>query len=503
MKKHLKYFLFFLCFSVGISHVVKSDDLTDISFQTANIFQSNMVIQQNKPFSIWGKARPGETVTITVSWNNKPSFARANDKGIWKGEVSVPKAKPRDFTSQSISLKSGGKSIVLNNILIGDVWFASGQSNMQYGLQSLKDGTNEGVPGYEKVISSAKFPAIRLFTEPLDFKAEPGNETKGSWKLCTPDNVANFSAVAYFFSKELHNRLNIPIGIIVSTIGASTAQAWTSREVLASDPVLNKKYLIPYDESPEGKEVITSDFTFEKVGRPTLLYNAMIHPFAGFSIRGFIWYQGESNRFDGRTYTRLLTSMIKGWRNDFGNENLPFYYVQVAPYYWEKDFLNYDYALFREAQTAVRELKKTEMAVILDDGEPKNLHPRNKKPVGIRLAKIALNKTYGLKQEQYLGPQYKKVKIRDKQIEISFKRKTLGSGLNTSDNKPPKNFFTAGADKKFYEAQATIIGNKVVLYSTQVTKPVAVRYAFANAPATNLQNKEGLPAEQFRTDFWE
>ena len=268
--------------------------------------------------------------------------------------------------------------------------------------------------------------------------------------------------------------------------------------------MLYNKYLKEYDNSPKSKEKIDGGFSFEKVTRPTLLYNAMIHPLAGLSIKGFIWYQGEFNRNDKNKYTRLQIAMIKGWRDDFGQGDLPFYLVQVPSYFWNnEDPAAFDYAVFREAQANVRMLKNTEMVVTTDDPDaPRNLHPRRKKPIGLRLARVALNKAYGLKNVQYLGPQLKGIKIKGEKVIVSYKKKSLDGGLTTADKKAPAEFFIAGEDQVFHKADAVIDGNKVILTSAEVKAPVAARYAFTNTAITNFMNKAGLPAEPFRTDGW-
>ncbi|MEO6148934.1 MAG: sialate O-acetylesterase [Mucilaginibacter sp.] len=476
-------------------------DTTGLS--VANIFQSNMVVQQNKPYTIWGKAAPGTKIIVKADWATKQAEAVTDTGGRWQASVKVPKAIPGNFTPHTLVITTGIKTVTLTNILIGEVWVASGQSNMQYSLKG-EEGKQNGVVDWQHEVPKANFPNIRLFYTNLNFGAKPYDYVKGKWVMCTPETAGSFSAVAYYFASEIYRNTKLPVGIILSTIGASTGQAWTSRKVLESDTVLYNKYLKGYDESPKSKEVINAGFSFEKVTRPTLLYNAMIAPLAGLSIKGFIWYQGEFNRNDKNKYTRLLTAMIKGWRSDFCQGDLSFYLVQVPSYFWaNEDPAAFDYAVFREAQANVRKLKNTEMVVTTDDpGAPRNLHPRQKKPIGLRLARIALNKDYKQKNIQYLGPQLKKIKVDGSKIIVSYQSRSLDGGLTTVDNKAPREFFIAGADRVFYEAKAAIDGNRVILTSDKVAAPVAVRYGFTNTAITNFQNKAGLPAEPFRTDGW-
>jgi sialate O-acetylesterase len=475
----------------------------DSTFKTANAFQSNMVVQQQKPFAIWGNSVAGSIVTIKADWTNKTITITADKNNYWKGAIPVPKAIPGDFKPHTLTLTSNNQTITLTNLLIGDVWLASGQSNMQFSVEGEEKYDN-GVLNYKEEIAAATYPDIRWLYVDLNFKAQPFNEVTGKWAVCSPATVGHFSGVAYYFARHLFQHLNIPIGIILSNIGASTGQAWTSRAELESDTALYNKYLKPYDESPKSKEVINPGFTFEKVTRPTLLYNAMIHPFAGLSIKGFIWYQGEFNHVDKGKYTLLEQHMIRGWRSDFGQGDLPFYFVQMPSYFWDNpDPKAFDYAIFREAQSNIKKIvPNTEMAVTLDDSVPRLLHPRNKKPVGERLAQIALNKTYNIKTTPYLGPQFAKMKTKGDEVTVYYNSKTLYGGLMTKDGQALRNFFVAGNDKVFHAAIAKIDGTHIILKSDSVANPVAVRFAFTNTAVINLFNKAGLPAEPFRTDDW-
>jgi sialate O-acetylesterase len=492
-------------FDAGVfaSNISKYKFTVDTAFKVANIFQSNMVVQQDKPFTIWGKATAGNKIFIKPDWSDETLSVVAGSDNTWRGAIKVPKAVPGDFKPHTLTISVSDTTVTLGNLLIGDVWLASGQSNMQYGLQGEK-GKDNGVYNYETEIAAANYPNIRWFYTDLNFKAQPYDQVKGKWVECSPATVAHFSAVSYYFARSLYEHVNIPIGIVLSTIGASTGQAWTSRKVLEADTALYNKYLKGYDASPKSKEVINGGFTFEKVTRPTLLYNAMIHPLAGLSLKGIIWYQGEFNRYDAGKYTLLLSHMIEGWRSDFGQGNLPFYLVQVPPYFWNnEDPSAFDYAVFREAQTNVRKQgPNTEMAVTIDDDEARNLHPRNKKPVGERLAMIALNKDYGFKNINYTGPQVASLKISGKKVKITYTKQSVAGGLTTSDGKPPRLFFVAGDNHVFYPADAEIKGDRVTLKSDSVFKPVAVRYAFTNTAVTKFMNAAGLPAEPYRTDTW-
>ena len=463
--------------------------------QVASALQSGMVVQQNKPLKIWGTAPAGTTVSIKVDWMQGPVQVVTDEAGKFICIVEVPQAKKNDFAQHIFQLSGSGETVVLDDILIGDVWLCSGQSNMQYSMKNVKDSATE--------IAAANYPNIRLLNVGLNFSNDLEEDFSGKWQACNPATVKGFSAVGYYFGRELYQQLNIPIGLIFSGIGASAAQGYVPKEVLQNDTMLNRIYLQPYLQSARSKEKINGGFSFEKVTRPFLLYNAIIHPLVNLSIKGICWYQGEANYKERASYTHLTQTMIESWRTAFAQGALPFYYVQISPYYYEnEDTTLSGGAFFREAQQKVATLNNTAMVTITDIGEAKNLHPKNKKPIGIRLAKTAFNRTYGMLDIMYQGPQYNYAEYSKNKAVIHFKEGTVAGGLNTNDNAAPRYFFMAGNDHKFYPAVATIAGNTIVLTCNKVKQPVAVRYAFTNSPITNLQNGAGIPALQFRTDDW-
>ena len=468
--------------------------IAQVSFHLADLLQSNMVLQQKKPFKLWGTASPGSRVRIEADWA-KPLEVSTDANGNFIAKINIPAAKKGDFTSHTIKISNEGQTKVLDNLLIGDVWLCSGQSNMQFKVSEDKHAAEE--------LPAANYPNIRLFSADLNFSATPIDNIKGKWQPCTPESAKNFSAAGYYFGRMLHQRLNIPVGLIFSGIGASKVQAFIPQDVLAANPVLDSAYLKPYLSSPKSKEKIDGGFSFEKVTRPYLLYNAMIHPFINLSISGFCWYQGEGNRMERDEYTLGTQTMIKTWRNRFGQGDLPFYYIQVAPYFYEKEDpkLN-DYAFFREAQERIGTLKNTAMVVSMDVGEAKDLHPKEKRALGIRLARTALNLHYGIDSVAYQGPHYKSMRVKGNTAVITFDKESVKSPLTTNDGKAPQFFTIAGADGVFYDAEAKIDGQSVVVSAKEVSNPVAVRYAFTNYPVTNLQNTFGLPAVPFRTDNW-
>ncbi|MGQ8334983.1 sialate O-acetylesterase [Sunxiuqinia sp. A32] len=465
----------------------------DLSF--SDVLKDHMVVQQNKPFKVWGTASPGTQVEINADWIAAPVVTTTDANGNFIGIVPVPKAKAGDYSKHWISIADSEQELKLQDVLIGDVWFCSGQSNMQFGMDEVINSEEE--------LKKANYPNIRLFYAGLNFNNEPINTIRGEWKVCNPKSAYKFSAVAFYFGKEIHETLDIPVGIIFTGIGASSAQAYVSREVLASDPLLDETYLQPYLQSKRSKEKIDGGFSFEKVMRPYLLYNAIIHPFVNLSISGVAWYQGEANRHERDKYTHLMYKMIGSWRDAFGQGNFPFYYVQVAPFFYDiEDPLMADYAFFREAQEKISLLGNTEMVTTMDVGEAKDLHPKNKKPIGSRLAKTALNRHYGYLDVNYQGPILHSVDFEKKYAMVNYVPSSVVSGLRTNDGAAPKFFQIAGEDQIFHTAEAEIVGNQVKVWSKKVKNLVAVRYAFTNYPVTNLENGDGIAAVAFRTDHW-
>src|SRR5260221_1139716 len=466
-----------------------------VTLQLGSALQSNMVIQQNHPFNIWGRAAAGETVQIRADWMADALSVKAGADGQFLGIIPVPAVQAGDYKAHRLDVESGGSHITLMNVLVGEVWLCSGQSNMQFSMKEVLDSTRE--------IAAAQYPNLRLLNVDLNFSATPIDSFKGKWMECSPETVRKFSAVGYYFGRELQHSLNVPVGIIFSGIGASAAQAYVPQPVLAADTQLNRIYLQPYLNSPRSKEVINGGFSFEKVTRPFLLYNAMIYPLRQFSIRGICWYQGEANRLERDPFTRLTQALIKCWRESFGQGELPFYYVHVVPFFLDKqDPLLYDYAFFREAQRKVALLSDTAMVTTIDVGEAKNLHPHNKKPIGVRLARTALNRIYGLSDIIYRGPRYRHMETGRQESVIYSEPGTTTGGLRTDDGSAPAFFTIAGEDSVFYPAEATIDGDRIHVRAAKVKRPVAVRYAFTNYPVTHLQNGEGWPVLPFRTDNW-
>ncbi|MBW8016472.1 MAG: sialate O-acetylesterase [Planctomycetes bacterium] len=487
-----------------------------VSLAVANVklpavFGDNMVLQQQSEVTIWGWADPGEEVTVSACWKASASTKTGND-GKWSVKIKTPKTGngPHELTIK------GNYTITLKNVLLGEVWVCSGQSNMQWGMNRSADP--------EKNIAKAKYPKIRLFTVQRTIAGEPQEDCKGNWAECSPETVAGFSAVGYYFGKHLFDEMDVPIGLISTNWGGTVAEAWTRREILEGDkdlkamvdrfdaakanfPEALKNYEVrikAWEAKVAKAKTEGKKSNVRRPGKPrgrhqnspSSLYNGMISPIIPFAIKGAIWYQGESNVSRAYQYRTLFPAMIANWRDDWKQGDFPFYYVQIAPFKYGRGASEE----LREAQMLTLSLKNTGMAVISDIGNIKNIHPKNKLDVGKRLALWALAKDYGKKDIVYSGPIYKSMKVEGDKIRLTFDY--TGSGLKTMDGKEISHLTIAGEDKKFVEAKGVIDGNTVVVSSDAVKKPVSVRYGWSNTAEPNLANKNGLPASCFRTDDW-
>ncbi len=479
------------------------------------VIGDNMVLQRGKVVSIWGWADPGEEVTVSVDWQAMRWSVRAGSDGKWAFKMSSPPAGgPYQMTLQ------GKNSVTIKNILSGEVWVCSGQSNMQMSVQASANAEQE--------IAAADYPKIRLFTVEREVAEEPKSDCRGRWVECSPQTVPGFSAVAYYFGRYLHKELNVPVGLIHTSWGGTPAEAWTRLDALEGDedfaPILQRyqelveKYparMADYEQrlkqwkqavekaKSEGKKVPRRPRPPAgplNPHRPAGLYNAMISPLIPYGIRGVIWYQGESNASRAYQYRKLFPRMIECWRKNWGQGDFPFIFVQLANFKAvQPEPADSAWAELREAQLKALALPNTGMAVIIDIGEADDIHPKNKQDVGKRLALWALGTTYG-KKIVYSGPLYKSMQVEGSKVILRFDH--VDGGLVAKGGGPLKGFAIAGEDKKFVWAEAEIQGDTVVVSSPQVPKPVAVRYAWADNPICNLYNAEGLPASPFRTDDW-
>ncbi|MCX6321132.1 MAG: sialate O-acetylesterase [Bacteroidia bacterium] len=441
------------------------------------IFGDNMVLQQQTDAAIWGTAAKNATIKVTTSWNNKNYSARAGNDGKWKLKVATPSAGgPYEVTI------SDGTTLRLKNVMIGEVWVCSGQSNME---MPMKGYMNQPIAGSIEAIATSSNPAIRLFTVKKAISLQPLDDFSGSWKNCEPENVSEFSATAYYFGLMLYETLKVPIGLINTSWGGTRIEPWISENGFQKFDFIK----LP-DKNQQGT---LSQQT------PTVLFNAMINPMVGYGIKGAIWYQGESNRNEANQYVQLLPGMVENWRSVWGVGDFPFYYVQIAPYDYGPTGLSSAY--LREAQlkasTAIPDIG---MASIMDIGEKDCIHPANKKAGSDRLAFLALAKTYGKAGFASSGPVFKEMIVTGSVVKLTFNNAVNGL---TSYGKDLSCFEIAGANKRFFPAKAFIIGSGITLFCPSVAEPVAVRYAFKDFIIGDLFNTEGLPASSFRTDNWE
>jgi len=536
---------------VALLYIAASPVLAEVKLP--HIIGSNMVLQRDIKIPIWGWADPGEE--IIVKFAEHEASTKADAKGKWM--VRLPAIKAGGPYKMTVS---GNNTIVLTDILVGEVWLCAGQSNMAMLVKNMRDGKAE--------VAAANYPEIRLLDVPTILSGWPEPDIDANWLQCSPQAIVSgrwggFSAVAYYFGRQLHTELGVPVGLINASWGGSYIEPWTAPEGFAMVPEfanvvseieqVNSEYrqtLLKYTDSleawikqtrkllSEGKGVsavakypyrsltIARDerlnyrveatppeyphhpFTITDPKpypwRPTGLYNSMIHPLIPFAIRGAIWYQGESNLDDGMLYHQKMKALIGGWRKLWGQGDFPFYFVQLAPFRYKdwpsKDVTPTSLPKMWEAQMASLAISNTGMAVTTDITDLNDIHPKNKQDVGKRLALWALAKTYGHTDLVYSGPLYKSMSIQGRTIRISFDH--VGTGLTSSNGKPLTWFEIAGADKQFVKAKAEISGNSVLVWSDDVIQPVAVRFGWHQEATPNLSNKEGLPTSPFRTDKW-
>ena len=473
-----------LGFSIFLVFVLIASLTAEAKVTLPAIFSDNMVLQQNTQVNVWGKAAPGEKVTVKASWLDKPVTAKAAANGKWTVKLKTPKAT----TNQSVTV-SGENEITINNVLIGEVWLCTGQSNMEFPVSRHPDVKwNTGMLNEAEELKDADYPEIRLFHVKHQLAHEGElDDCEGEWLVCNPKNLYDFSAVGFVFGRKLYKELKMPVGLIQSTWGGTHAESWTKLDVMKKNPLYAD---VLKDFALEG---VKQQKNYCKV--PATLWNGMIHPILGYTIKGNIWYQGESNSIRADKYQQVFTNMINSWRKEWKQPDMPFYFVQIAPHYGQP-------ATIREAQLRTWQsgLKNVGMAVITDAGDSLDIHPRNKTVTGERLAAWALAKQYG-KDVTYSGPLFKTMKVEGNKAVLSFDY--ADDGLMTPDNKPVKGFIVAGEDRRFYPATALIRGGKLEVSAPQVSVPVAVRYAYCNFFRVNLYNKAGFPATPFRTDTWE
>ncbi len=471
------------------------------------VFGDHMVLQRDTALPVWGTARPQEQIKIAIG--GREASCRADASGHWRAMLE-PLAAGGPLEMAIV----GENTITLRDVLVGEVWLCSGQSNMAMPVQRAQQAEQE--------IAQARHPSIRLLKVTRGVADEPGEFAGKQWELCSPETVPEFSAAGYFFGRDLHQALNVPIGLIDSAVGGTPAESWTPRPILDADPAYQpifdrwneriaaaraaetrqasqpagarKGKAATKPAAPRVAELLRSS------QRPSVLYNAMIHPLVPYAIRGVIWYQGESNAGRAYQYRNLFPAMIASWRAAWGQGDFPFLFVQLAG--WEHGPTQpYEsaWAELREAQTMTLSLPRTGMAVITDVSQPDNIHPVNKQEVGRRLALAARAVAYGEKLP-FSGPMYASMSVEGGKIRLRFKH--ADGGLEARPAGSLKGFGIAGEDRKFVDAEASIDGETVLVHSDKVAAPVAVRFGWADVPDCNLYNQAGLPASPFRTDDW-
>ncbi|MHB1307484.1 MAG: sialate O-acetylesterase [Limisphaerales bacterium] len=478
------------------------------------IFSDNMVLQRDIPLKIWGWADPGQSVE--VSFSTRKADAKAGADGKW---IVTLEPLPANAAPGELSVSAADQRVSIKNVLVGEVWICSGQSNMEWALRDTDQA--------RETIAAADFPLIRQFKVPHVTNAKPQKDLPGEWSVCSPATAPNFTGVGYHFGLQLHKKLNVPIGLINTSWGGTRIEPWTDPEgfklstelkdiselIANADAVHRQNQIARLDEleawvkQSRGTLEAGADLSGFPGGipqhplnagdRPTGIYNAMIAPLVPYGMRGAIWYQGESNNGEGMLYLEKMKALIGSWRRLWGQGDFPFLYVQLAPYRY-----NRPEALpgIWEAQTAALSMANTGMAVITDIGNVADIHPRNKTEVGRRLSLWALAKTYGANVGDYSGPLYRAMQVQGDKAILTFDH---AEGLKSLDGKPLTWFTVAGEDKKFVDARAEIAGKTVVVSGDGVAKPAAVRFGWHETAEPNLANGAGLPASPFRTDRWQ
>ena len=486
--------------------------IADVSLPA--LFSDDMVLQQQMAMPVWGRARADEVIAVEL--DTQRVTTTADKGGTWLIHLS-----PMDAGGPYRLTVRGDNIVEIKNVMVGEVWIGSGQSNMAWPVRRSQNAEAE--------IAAANFPNIRLFTVERMAAQRPAQDVAGTWRVCDSESVANFSAVAYFFGRRLHKTQNVPIGLINASWGGTPAEAWTALPALQAMPEvyapLAERWKDRMAAHPEAKARFENSLalwraksdSLKAIGqtietrrprtphgpnhphRPSVLYNGMIAPLIPYGIRGALWYQGETNAGRAYQYRALFSGMIQNWRADWGQGAFPFLFVQLANFQPRRETPGGStWAELREAQQMALALPNTGMAVAIDIGEADDIHPRNKQDVGLRLALAAESRVYGVDQP-YSGPIYRAMDIEGGKIRLHFDH--AHGGLKAK-GKVLKGFAIAGRDRKFARANATVEDDSVVVWSKDVPQPVAVRYAWAGNPSCNLYNGAGLPASPFRTDDW-
>lgn len=464
MKKQILLFVSIFCLSLSVKAAIK----------LPSFFSDHMVLQQHSEVSFWGWANAAQYLQIIPSWSNDTVKVRADGFAKWETTLKTPVAGG----PYQITVITSDQIIVLNDVLIGEVWLCSGQSNMVWNATNQHQEMLDELPNCNN-------PQIRVLQVTRVASAYPQDDLQDSWKESNPENLKAFSSIAYFIAKKLQKELNVPIGVINSSWGGTPAEVWTPEGIVKSNPVLNSF-------AGQQKAAVSRPHT------PGSLWNSMIYPLVGYKIAGVYWYQGESNVSTWQGYELLFSSLIQSWRNAWGYE-FPFYYVQIAPYDYKTGTAHRS-AFLREQQTKVLSLPKTGMVVTTDlVPDITNIHPSKKIDVASRLADLSLVEVYGENKSDYKSPVYDKFEIKDDKMIIHFKYLEKGFSVK---GKEITEILMAGRDGNFHKANAVIKGNTLIVSSKDVKKPEAVRFGFSDTAMPNLFNINGLPVTPFRTDDW-
>jgi sialate O-acetylesterase len=442
------------------------------------IFSNGMVMQQQTTANLWGTATPSSVIKINVGWNKYVYTTKTDNQGKWHLLVKTPAAGG----SYSLTFNDG-KITRISNVLIGELWVCSGQSNMEMPMKGFK---NQPVDNANIDVLHSTDADLRLFTVKRNSTFMPVDTLNGNWNEATPASVREFSATAYYFGRELRQELKVPVGLIVTAWGGSACEAWMQADWLKT---------FPDAKIPTSPQSIKS-----KNRTPTVLYNGMLHPLIGIAMRGVIWYQGEDNCPRWKTYSDMFSTLINGWRKEWKQGDFPFYYCQIAPYDYSLIGGDYNSAYLREQQSKVElRVKNTGMAVLLDAGLEFGIHPRKKQLAGERLALLALNKIYGIQGITSESAYFKNAEFKNDTVIVNFDRADMW--ITGRDGFSSKLFEVAGVDKVFHPAKAWIERSKMYVKSDEVKNPVAVRYAFHNYVDGDLYC-DGLPVSSFRSDNW-
>jgi sialate O-acetylesterase len=501
-----------LLFIVGALLSISSAGSLQAEVKLPPHFSSHMVLQREMSVPIWGTAAAGEEVT--ASFGGQTKSAVAGSDGKWRVDLASMPASA-EGRALIISGTKTAQPVRCDDVLVGEVWLCSGQSNMDFTVAKTEKYYFAGVNHEAEEVAAANYPLIRMFTGEWARTYQPQTTVAGTWRICTPETVREFSAIGYFFARDLQKELRVPVGIITETFGASTAQAWIRRETIAADPCLRpvleefdakvKNYVpLSAEEKKQWREAVAKAKAEGKKPpqapradpvqdqhNPTVLFNGMIAPIVPCAIRGVLWYQGESITPPRELFPIWNATLITDWRRLWGSD-FPFFFVQLASLKAKSNT-----PVVREQQARALAVPNTGMVVTIDIGDPDNVHPKNKQDVGARLVRIALARVYG-RDIEYAGPVYASMQVEGSAIRLKFSH--LGGGL-VGRGGALKTFVIAGSDMKFVPASARIEGNTIVVSSPEIVAPAAVRYAWESYPeGCNLYNAVGLPAAPFRTD---